>query len=51
MATLDSVNKKFGRGVLRFAAEGKKDAAWHTKHDRRSPRWTTVWEEIPKVIG
>jgi DNA polymerase V len=51
MNTLDSVNKRFGRGALRFASEGEKDATWHTKHDRRSPRCTTVWEELPRVMG
>jgi DNA polymerase V len=49
MAALDAVNRRFGRGTLRFAAEGKADAAWRMQHSRRSPRWTTVWDELPKV--
>jgi DNA polymerase V len=49
MATLDALNKKMGRGAVRFGAEGPKDAAWHMRHSRRSPRWTTVWDELPMI--
>jgi DNA polymerase V len=49
MAALDAVNKRFGRGMLRFAAEGGRDAPWHVKSDRRSPQATTVWDDLPIV--
>jgi DNA polymerase V len=49
MATLDAINKKMGRGAVRFGAEGPEDAAWHMRHSRRSPRWTTVWDELPII--
>jgi DNA polymerase V len=51
MHALDAVNKKFGRGAVRFAAEGENDAPWHMQHTRRSPRWTTAWGELPFVRG
>ncbi|MCL1985549.1 MAG: Y-family DNA polymerase, partial [Betaproteobacteria bacterium] len=50
MAALDSVNKKFGRGSIRFAAEGQADAPWHTKHTHRSPRYTSAWDDLP-IVG
>ncbi|MDR1685820.1 MAG: Y-family DNA polymerase [Desulfovibrio sp.] len=49
MRALDAVNKRFGRGMLRFAAEGKREAPWRVKSDRRSPGATTAWDELPVV--
>ena len=49
MAALDAVNKRFGRGAVRFGAEGGPDAPWHMKHTRRSPRYTSAWEDLPTV--
>ncbi|GHV52146.1 umuC protein [Deltaproteobacteria bacterium] len=49
MMALDGANRKFGRGALRFAAEGAPDAPWQAQHNRRSPRWTTAWDELPKA--
>jgi DNA polymerase V len=49
MGALDTVNKRFGRGALRFAAEGALVAPWRVKSDRRSPRVTTAWDELPVV--
>ena len=49
MDTLDVLNRKFGRGAVRFAAEGGRNAPWHMQHTRRSRRWTTAWEEVPLV--
>ena len=28
---------------------GPKDAAWKLRAEYRSPRWTTRWEELPRV--
>lgn len=47
MGTLDRINVKFGRGAVRFGAEGPQHAAWHMRQERRSPRVTTSWEELP----
>jgi DNA polymerase V len=49
MSALDTVNRRYGRGTLRFAAEGKKESPWRVKSDRRSPRSTTSWDELPVV--
>lgn len=51
MAALDAVNQRFGRGTVRFGAEGGVDAPWRMKHSRRSPRYTTAWEDLPIVGG
>jgi DNA polymerase V len=48
MAALDRVNARFGREALRFAATGLA-RPWGMKQARRSPRFTTVWEELPEV--
>ena len=50
MSALDAVNARFGRGALVPAAAGiKKD--WQARFDRRSPRYTTRIEELPRVMA
>jgi len=51
MAALDGVNRRYGRGTLRFGAEGplQGQADWHMRQERRSPRMTTDWKELPKA--
>jgi Domain of unknown function (DUF4113) len=46
--TLDAINAKLGRGTIQFAAAGLKKP-WAMKGEMRSPRYTTVWSEIPVV--
>ena len=48
MDALDAVNARFGREALRFAASGL-ERPWRMRQARRSPRFTTVWEELPEV--
>lgn len=48
MQTLDSVNAKWGRGSLQYAAEGL-GRPWRMRQLRKSPRYTTCWDEIPEV--
>jgi DNA polymerase V len=48
MQTLDAINAKFGLGTIQFAAAGLKKP-WAMKGEMRSPRYTTVWSEIPVV--
>jgi len=48
MGVVDGLNAKFGRDVVRcglFEREGK----WRTRFGKRSPRYTTHWEEILQV--
>ncbi len=48
MSVLDAVNASMGSGTMHFAASGflKK---WHMRQLRRSPRYTTRWDELPIV--
>jgi DNA polymerase V len=48
MRTLDSVNAHMGAGTLTFAAAGIV-RPWKTKFKRKSPRYTTRWEELRAV--
>jgi len=52
MEALDACNQKHGRGVVLPAAAGiaKQQEAWITKFDLRSPRYTTLLEEVP-IVG
>lgn len=45
MEAVDSLNEKFGKGTIRFAAEGFKQE-WQARHDKRSPRYSTSWDEL-----
>jgi len=50
MGVLDEVNGRFGRGALQLAALGSKPV-WTMKRGRVSPRYTTRWEDVPKVAA
>ncbi|WP_419805711.1 DUF4113 domain-containing protein [Terriglobus sp.] len=47
--TVDRLNATLGRGTVRVLSAGPKDAAWNLRAEHRSPRWTTRWEELPRV--
>lgn len=49
MRTLDAINAKFGRECVMFGAQGLGEADWHMRQERRSPRMTTRWDELPRV--
>ena len=42
MSALDAVNKRYGRGAVRYGAEGGADAPWQMKHSRRSPKYNCL---------
>lgn len=48
MATLDTVNKKYGKGTIKLAAEGTKKN-WVMRRDLKSPNYTTDWNDLPKT--
>jgi DNA polymerase V len=48
LRVVDEINAQQGRGTLRFGAEGLRQS-WQTRADRRSPRFTTQWRELPIV--
>jgi DNA polymerase V len=48
MQTVDTINNLFGRDTVHFAAQGIQ-RPWHMRSDHRSPRYTTCWDELPRV--
>jgi DNA polymerase V len=48
MQAIDHVNAKWGRETVRLAATGIK-RSWTMRQERRSPRFTTAWDELPVV--
>ena len=48
MAVMDHINREYGRGTLRLACE-KLHSGWAMRQEKRSPRWTTCWGELPVV--
>lgn len=51
MQTLDSINARYGGGVLRFAGAGTGEKQWHMRQNHLSQRFTTSWTELPLVIA
>ncbi len=49
MAVLDKVNASYGRGTLTLGASRTGPKPWHMRQERRSPRYTTAWAELPVV--
>lgn len=49
MQALDCLNRRFGRGMVRYAAAGRRSAAWAGRSAFRSPACTTCWEELWQV--
>ena len=49
MAAMDGVNKRFGRGSLTVASAGagERPQTWAMRQERRTPRYTTSWDEMP----
>lgn len=48
MAALDAVNDRWGAGTLEYASSGL-TKTWKTQFHRRSPAYTTDWNELPFV--
>jgi DNA polymerase V len=46
MRVLDRLNDHMGAGTLRYAAEGI-TKRWQARFERRSPAYTTKWNELP----
>jgi DNA polymerase V len=49
MSAMDRVNQRYGRGSLTVASAGVGDRAksWAMRQERRTPRYTTSWDEMP----
>jgi len=48
MAAIDAVNRRHGKGKLRFAAEDL-SKSWQPKRQIRSPRYVSSWDELPEA--
>lgn len=51
MELVDRINRREGRGTLRFAAQGATGATWHMKRENLSPAWTTDIHNLLMVSG
>ena len=49
MKTIDTMNTTMGQDTIRFAAQGI-EHPWARKCENRTPRYTTNWDELAKVI-
>lgn len=51
MQALDNINARYGRHTLMLASSGLQhgDGAWGMKQGRRTPNYTTHWDEVPCV--
>ena len=51
MTALDSLNQRYGRGTVLMASSGLDGdrRAWAMKQERRTPQYTTRWEDMPVV--
>lgn len=47
-AAIDQLNNRYGRRTVRYAAEDLAKV-WEPRRKLRSPRYTTNWDELPKV--
>jgi DNA polymerase V len=49
MQALDSVNDRWGRGSIKVgsATIGRVPRAWSMKQQRRTPAYTTEWDDMP----
>lgn len=48
MAALDAVNAAYGRDTL-FVGSAGTNPRWLTRAGRRTPRYTTDWDELPQI--
>jgi DNA polymerase V len=49
MTSLDELNGRFGRGTVLMGSAGLagERRAWSMKKERRTPAYTTCWEDMP----
>ena len=50
MAVMDGINGRWGRGTVRYLAEGLAQP-WQMRRGRMTPRYTTCWDELPVAVG
>jgi DNA polymerase V len=49
MAAMDALNGRFGKGTLHVGSTGLQDTTrtWGMRQERRTPQYTTRWEDVP----
>ena len=49
MVALDTLNQRYGKGTVHPGATGgtNKGKEWGMKQERRTPQYTTRWEDVP----
>jgi DNA polymerase V len=49
MTALDTINHRFGKGTMKMASAGLdgERRVWSMKQERRTPSYTTNWDDIP----
>lgn len=48
MEALDNLNARYGRGSVKVSTQGAY-AGWQMKQERKSPNYTTSWDDVPLV--
>ncbi|MFM6965846.1 MAG: DUF4113 domain-containing protein, partial [Rhodoferax sp.] len=48
MLVLDTLNQRFGRGAVKVSTQGA-FPEWQMLQERKSPNYTTSWEDVPVV--
>jgi len=49
MTALDAINGRYGKGTVHLASTGatEKVLEWGMRQERRTPQYTTRWEDVP----
>lgn len=48
MQALDALNQRYGRGIVKVSGQGAYPG-WQMLQERKSPNYTTCWEEVQRV--
>lgn len=48
MNALDGLNQRYGRGTVKVSTQGAYQE-WQMKQERKSPNYTTSWDELPFI--
>ena len=48
MEALDNLNARYGRGAVKVSTQGAY-SGWQMKQERKSPNYTTSWDDVPLV--
>jgi DNA polymerase V len=46
MLALDVLNQRYGRGTVKVSTQGAYQD-WQMRQERKSPNYTTAWDEVP----